>query len=112
MAMSYWPPTRTLELRQGSLATAVVFKAAASIRYAGSLAPMAAVDATRSVSLDLTHAEFGTIQSIVVPPSGWFEFAAMPGIDYVLIARQGSKELGRLPVPQGGLRELIVPIRP
>ncbi len=112
VAMSYWPPTRTLELRQGSLATAVVFKAAASIRYAGSLAPMAAVDATRSVSLDLTHAEFGTIQSIVVPPSGWFEFAAMPGIDYVLIARQGSKELGRLALPQGGIRELIVPIRP
>jgi hypothetical protein len=110
--MSFWPPMRTIELKEGSLVSGLDFRAEPSVILSGSLAPMTALDSSRFVVVELTHAEFGSLSSKLVNEDGRFEFPAMRGASYVLIARQGSRELGRLAVPQAGNRELIVPIGP
>jgi hypothetical protein len=112
MPMTFWPPLRTLELEEGSLKTGIEFRAQPTVRYSGSLAPMAAIDFSRHVFVELTNAEFGTVQSMRVPEDGRFEFDAIPSVNYVLIAKQGGRELGRLAVPQDGSRVLVVPIGP
>jgi len=114
LPMAFWPPLRTVALDAAGIATGVEFRSAPAVQYSGSVAPLPALDDSRPLFVELTHAEFGSIGSSMVEPGGGgrFELTAMPGIDYVLIARRGGKVLGSLAVPQAGTRNLILPIGP
>ncbi|MEO6708925.1 MAG: carboxypeptidase-like regulatory domain-containing protein, partial [Planctomycetota bacterium] len=111
MPITVWPPRRKLMLDAASIATGVDFRAEPSVRYFGSIAPIPAIDDSHPVFLELVHAEFGWI-STDFTEDGTFEFFAMPGVDYVLIAKQNHKEIGRVAVSHTGSRNLILPIGP
>ncbi len=108
--LGFWPPLRTVELDEGSLLTSVDFRAEPAVVYAGTLSPMTAIDASEPVLLELTHAQFGTVASLSVHEDGRFTFPGVFGADYLLIAKQGLKELGRLAISRTSNRELVVPL--
>ncbi|HUR28307.1 MAG TPA: sigma-70 family RNA polymerase sigma factor [Planctomycetota bacterium] len=107
--MAIWPPRRTLELEAGKLATAE-FLAEPAVLCAGTLDPNAPIDPFPWVSVELTHPEFGTITSVtVVNPDRSFTITGVFDADYVLVAKQDKRELGRIAFPRGGSRDLIIP---
>jgi hypothetical protein len=104
------PPQRRLSLEQGQISSAVDFQVEPAVHYAGKLAPWPAQDPTLPVLLEMTHAEFGLVAGVWVKEDGSFVYPPVCGAAYVLIARQGERELGRATTTPAGSRELLVPL--
>jgi hypothetical protein len=104
-----WPPRRKLELREGHIATAD-FVAQPAVLCSGQLDPDAPLDASPPMLIELTHAELGTVTTVMAEADRSFAISGVFDADYVLVAKQDGKELGRLAFPRGGSRDLIIPI--
>lgn len=104
------PPVLRLDLAAGQVSNLVEIRVEPAAFYAGRFEPWPLADATEPVVLELMHADFGRAATALVREDGSFRFPGVFGAQYVIVARQGDRELGRLATPSASARDLLVPL--
>ena len=109
-SLGCWPPVLQVELDEGEVSRPVEIQVEPAAFYGGRLQPWPPADTAQPVLLELIHAEVGSVATVWAREDGSFQLPGVFGAEYVIVARQGDRELGRLPTPKLGARDLIVPL--